>query len=195
MQQLSDRVSARQFQIQVFIFSYIRQCSQCKNVIEKNLGCNHITCRCGHQFCYVCGGDWATDPCRFGPPAPPPPPPPPASPSESNLACGQATCRTLLKIFLLPLWAIFGIIIVAIPVLFYILMMMLLSFIGGPCEFAMNTLDTNNGCCAIFLCIIFPLLYLAGVPVFFYGQCGEIGDCFRRSFECYVSTLNSIWNW
>ena len=37
---------------------HYRQCSNCKNVIEKNQGCNHITCRCGHQFCYICGELW-----------------------------------------------------------------------------------------------------------------------------------------
>merc|ERR1712154_518295 len=32
--------------------------------IEKNQGCNHMTCRkhaggCGHEFCWLCKGDWS----------------------------------------------------------------------------------------------------------------------------------------
>ncbi|AEE78046.1 putative protein [Arabidopsis thaliana] len=37
-----------------------RQCENCKNVIELSEGCMHITCRCGHQFCYKCGAKWIT---------------------------------------------------------------------------------------------------------------------------------------
>jgi len=30
------------------------QCARCKSYIVKNLGCNHMTCRCGYHFCYPC---------------------------------------------------------------------------------------------------------------------------------------------
>jgi hypothetical protein len=43
---------------------HYRQCVKCKFVIEKNQGCNHMTCRCGYQFCYVCGAVWA--PAHYG---------------------------------------------------------------------------------------------------------------------------------
>ncbi|CAG9315338.1 unnamed protein product [Blepharisma stoltei] len=33
-----------------------KQCPQCRFWVEKNQGCDHMTCRCGFQFCYVCGG-------------------------------------------------------------------------------------------------------------------------------------------
>jgi hypothetical protein len=36
-----------------------KRCQQCRVFIEKNQGCNHITCRCGYQFCYVCGEPWS----------------------------------------------------------------------------------------------------------------------------------------
>ncbi|KAI1353618.1 hypothetical protein F5Y01DRAFT_275719 [Xylaria sp. FL0043] len=39
-----------------------RPCPSCNNMVEKGVGCNHITCRCGGQFCYVCGSVWGS--CR-----------------------------------------------------------------------------------------------------------------------------------
>lgn len=37
----------------------VKQCPQCQNGIEKNEGCNHMTCvRCRHEFCWVCLGPW-----------------------------------------------------------------------------------------------------------------------------------------
>lgn len=39
---------------------HTQDCPQCKSTIEKNGGCNHMTCRsCKHEFCWVCGGPWA----------------------------------------------------------------------------------------------------------------------------------------
>ncbi|KAG8159929.1 hypothetical protein KVR01_010566 [Diaporthe batatas] len=35
-----------------------KQCHACKTVIELKQGCNHMTCRCGAEFCYVCGKVW-----------------------------------------------------------------------------------------------------------------------------------------
>ena len=32
-----------------------KQCPQCRSVVEKNGGCNHMTCRCGAHFCWKCG--------------------------------------------------------------------------------------------------------------------------------------------
>ncbi|MCL7030643.1 hypothetical protein MKW94_030335 [Papaver nudicaule] len=35
-----------------------RQCKKCNHMIELVAGCYHITCRCGHEFCYTCGAAW-----------------------------------------------------------------------------------------------------------------------------------------
>lgn len=37
---------------------HTRQCRKCLARIEKNGGCNHMTCRCGHEICWQCGGDY-----------------------------------------------------------------------------------------------------------------------------------------
>jgi IBR domain, a half RING-finger domain/SAM domain (Sterile alpha motif)/Zinc finger, C3HC4 type (RING finger) len=35
-----------------------KQCPNCSNIIEFISGCNHMTCRCGHGFCYLCLRPW-----------------------------------------------------------------------------------------------------------------------------------------
>ncbi|EAW06656.1 uncharacterized protein ACLA_083510 [Aspergillus clavatus NRRL 1] len=42
-----------------------RRCFQCRKVIELGVGCNHITCRCGAEFCYVCGTKWRQCRCEI----------------------------------------------------------------------------------------------------------------------------------
>ncbi|GLU19039.1 hypothetical protein SLE2022_353080 [Rubroshorea leprosula] len=34
-----------------------RQCGKCNNMIEHTEGCWHMTCICGHEFCYNCGAE------------------------------------------------------------------------------------------------------------------------------------------
>ncbi|KAI9686337.1 MAG: hypothetical protein M1822_003682 [Bathelium mastoideum] len=36
-----------------------RRCPGCGEMVERDYGCNHMTCRCGSQWCYVCAAqDW-----------------------------------------------------------------------------------------------------------------------------------------
>ncbi|KAI0798696.1 hypothetical protein BC629DRAFT_1734156 [Irpex lacteus] len=37
-----------------------KECSKCQSTIEKNGGCNHMTCKkCKYEFCWVCMGPWS----------------------------------------------------------------------------------------------------------------------------------------
>jgi hypothetical protein len=37
-----------------------QRCYRCHNVVERTEGCSHMTCRCGAQFCHLCGAPWDT---------------------------------------------------------------------------------------------------------------------------------------
>lgn len=47
-----------------WVRQHAKPCPQCRRPIEKNDGCNHMTCRdnrgggCGHEFCWVCLRDY-----------------------------------------------------------------------------------------------------------------------------------------
>ncbi|KAJ7354505.1 hypothetical protein DFH08DRAFT_855062 [Mycena albidolilacea] len=42
-----------------WIKSNTKECPKCMSTIEKNGGCNHMTCKkCKHEFCWVCMGPW-----------------------------------------------------------------------------------------------------------------------------------------
>ncbi|KAI0768486.1 hypothetical protein BD413DRAFT_126320 [Trametes elegans] len=43
-----------------------QRCPSCRTLVDRIDGCPHMTCRCGTQFCYLCGRMWATcsnNPC------------------------------------------------------------------------------------------------------------------------------------
>ncbi|KAL1412722.1 hypothetical protein Q8F55_000469 [Vanrija albida] len=40
--------------------AHTKECSKCQSTIEKNGGCNHMTCKkCKYEFCWVCMGPWS----------------------------------------------------------------------------------------------------------------------------------------
>jgi ariadne-1 len=42
-----------------WILANTKSCPKCSSRIEKNQGCNHMTCqRCKYEFCWICMGDW-----------------------------------------------------------------------------------------------------------------------------------------
>ena len=44
----------------VWIMANTKSCTKCQKPIEKNQGCNHMTCsQCKHEFCWICMGDWS----------------------------------------------------------------------------------------------------------------------------------------
>ncbi|KAI1321276.1 hypothetical protein F5Y16DRAFT_413784 [Xylariaceae sp. FL0255] len=40
-----------------------QRCQNCLVMVELSFGCNHMTCRCGYQFCYECGAQWKNCTC------------------------------------------------------------------------------------------------------------------------------------
>lgn len=42
-----------------------RRCFNCRAMVEKKEGCNHMTCRCTAQFCMPCGAPWKTCDCPW----------------------------------------------------------------------------------------------------------------------------------
>lgn len=43
-----------------WISAHTKECPKCNSTIEKNGGCNHMTCRkCRHEFCWMCMGLWS----------------------------------------------------------------------------------------------------------------------------------------
>ncbi|KAJ9627107.1 hypothetical protein H2203_003568 [Taxawa tesnikishii (nom. ined.)] len=43
-----------------WISANTKECPKCHSTIEKNGGCNHMTCRkCKHEFCWMCMGLWS----------------------------------------------------------------------------------------------------------------------------------------
>ncbi|KAI5202836.1 hypothetical protein E4T39_04567 [Aureobasidium subglaciale] len=42
-----------------------QRCHNCKAMVELKEGCNHMTCRCGADFCMICASPWKTCECPW----------------------------------------------------------------------------------------------------------------------------------
>ncbi|KAK8932098.1 hypothetical protein VCV18_000629 [Metarhizium anisopliae] len=42
-----------------------KRCYRCKALVELKEGCNHMTCRCGAEFCMICGIKWKNCDCPW----------------------------------------------------------------------------------------------------------------------------------
>ncbi|KAL7915993.1 hypothetical protein GGI35DRAFT_473308 [Trichoderma velutinum] len=42
-----------------------KRCYKCKSMVELKEGCNHMTCRCGAEFCMICGTKWKSCSCPW----------------------------------------------------------------------------------------------------------------------------------
>jgi ariadne-1 len=57
--QLWDEKNKNESETANWILAHTKKCGSCGTRIEKNSGCNHMTCRvCKYQFCWLCDGDW-----------------------------------------------------------------------------------------------------------------------------------------
>ena len=43
----------------------VKLCPKCNSPILRTEGSSHMTCQCGHEFCWTCGGTWGKNGCDF----------------------------------------------------------------------------------------------------------------------------------
>lgn len=42
-----------------WLLRYTEDCPECAAPIQKNGGCNHMSCKsCGYQYCWICKSNW-----------------------------------------------------------------------------------------------------------------------------------------
>ena len=55
-----SKVDAETLADAMWISANTKRCPKCSTPIEKNEGCNHMTCRkCRHEFCWICMQAWS----------------------------------------------------------------------------------------------------------------------------------------
>ena len=50
--------SATSLRTAIRLVMHTKACPRCLTPIEKNYGCQHMTCKCSHEFCWSCGSSW-----------------------------------------------------------------------------------------------------------------------------------------
>ncbi|KAG8933607.1 hypothetical protein FRC02_011529 [Tulasnella sp. 418] len=64
--EFADQNTADQLTYDLAKRSGWRRCPRCKMIVERSSGCPHMSCRCGHHFCYRCGSDYTQGACQQG---------------------------------------------------------------------------------------------------------------------------------
>ena len=63
----ADNIITEKASSEAWLAKYSKPCPKCKRPIQRNDGCNHMTCsKCNHEFCWVCLGRWAIHGSRTG---------------------------------------------------------------------------------------------------------------------------------
>lgn len=52
-----ERKNKKEFKKNMAVVKDAKICPGCGAVVQKSYGCNHMTCICGKEFCYICGAD------------------------------------------------------------------------------------------------------------------------------------------
>lgn len=48
---------------QMWTMKFEKRCQKCNTRVPFQEGCNHLICRCGAEFCYLCGSKWKSCEC------------------------------------------------------------------------------------------------------------------------------------
>lgn len=131
-----------------------------------------MTCRCKHQFCYMCGGNWAADHVCSGNFM--------GAAYNANAPCCDCTCcdeacGPLACVFKFPfkliLYILFWIVVLLIFInkILIIVMLMVFVLLAGLFFFSFDYIctlcDEGETLCAFTLLMLFPVAMIIGVGI------------------------------